>query len=97
LRADAMKAAVTVDAGSGVLAGVVVQALVDVDSTVRACEASALANGSGGSFFAHASVVARIRIAEPAVVASLAAQLRRALAVVVVTQVDALGFKQTRA
>ena len=61
------------------------QALVDVDSAVGAGEASALADGAGGSLFTHAAVVARIRIAEPAVVTSLPAQFRRALAVIVVT------------
>jgi len=92
-----MKAPVAVDASAGVLRRVVVQTLVDVDSAVGPGVAATLANRPRGSFLTKTLVLARVGVAEAPVVASLAAQLRRALAVVVVAKVDALGAEQTGA
>jgi len=77
--------AVAVDASSRVLTRVVVQALVDVDGAVGSGKAAALANRAGGALFAESTVLARVGVAETSVVAPLAAQLGRALAMVVVT------------
>ncbi len=92
-----MESSIAVDTGSGILARVVVQALIDVDGAISAGEASTLANGSGCSFLAHSTVVTRIGVAEAAIVTSLSTQFRRAFAMIVVAQVNTLGFEETGA
>ena len=91
-----MEPALTVDAGSPVATGVLVEALVDVDGAELACEAAALAHGAVGALLADPAIPARVGVAELAVVTALTAKLGRALAVEVVFQVDALGIVQTR-
>ena len=93
--AQALEAADYVDASATVLARRRFT-FVDVDRTCVARESTALADGSTTTFFADASIFARIGIAITAVFAAFATQPGRTFATVVVVEVVAAAVEETR-
>ena len=93
-RTNASKSSRRVDTRASILTRVLVQTLVNVDGAELAREAAALADGPRRALLAHPVVLAGVGVAVVAVVAPLAAQPGRTLAVEVILQVDALGTVQ---
>ena len=78
-RTDALEPAFCVDAGSAIATGILVQALVDVMSTMSSSKATTLAYGATGPFLTHAPVLTGVGVAVCTVLTPLATQLERAV------------------
>ena len=72
------------------------QTFIHVNCAKLSSEATTFANRPKRSFFADASVLARVRVAVAAVVAALTRELGRTLTVEVILQVDTLGTVEAR-
>ena len=72
------------------------QTFIHVNCAKLSSEATTFANWPERSFFADASVLARVRVAVAAVVAALTRELSGTLTVEVILQVDTLGSVEAR-
>ena len=89
--ADASKSSWRIDTGPSIVAGILVETLININCTELPSEAPTLAYRSVYSLLTDSVVQARVGVAVLPVVTALATQFGRTLAVEVVLEVDTLG------